>query len=42
MDTNMLKNIGTEGVQELFFANNKSLVVVNDACQSMALPVWSV
>ena len=35
------KNIGTQGVQELFFGENKSLEVVNNACQSMVLPVWS-
>ena len=34
-------NIGTQGVQELFFVNNKSLEVVNNACQSMVLPVRS-
>ena len=31
-----------QGVQEFFFWNNKSLEVVNNACQSMVLPVWSV
>ena len=25
-----------------FFVNKKSLEVVNNACQSMVLPVWSV
>ena len=29
-------------MQELFFVNNKSLEVVNNACQSMVLSVWSV
>ena len=37
-----LINIGTQGVQELFFVNNKSMEVVNNACQSMVLLVWSV
>ena len=26
---------------ELFFVNKKPLEVVNSACQSMVLPVWS-
>ena len=30
-------NIGRQGVQELFFGNNKSQKVVNNACQSMVL-----
>ena len=29
-------------MQELFFVNNKTLEVVNNACKSMVLPVWSV
>ena len=37
-----VSNIGMQGVQELFFVNNKSLKVVNNACQSMVLPVWSI
>ena len=35
-------NLGRQGVQELFLVNNKSLEEVNNACQSMVLPVWSV
>ena len=35
-------NLGTQGVLELFLVNNKSLEVVNNACQSIALLVWSV
>ena len=36
-------NIGTQGVQDLyFFANEKPLEVVNSACQSMVFPVWFV
>ena len=38
----MFINIGTPCVPELFFLNNKSQEVVNNACQSMVLPVWSV
>ena len=37
-----MSNIGMQGVQELFFENNKSLKVVNNACQSIVLPVWSI
>ena len=36
------KNIGTQGVHELFFCEQQVRVVVNNACQSMVSPVWSV
>ena len=29
-------------MQELFFVNSKTLEVVNNACKSMVLSVWSV
>ena len=36
-------NIGTQGVQDLyFFVNEKPLEVVNSACESMVFPVWFV
>ena len=37
-----LINIGTQGVQGLFFVNNKYLEVVNNVCQLMVSAVWSV
>ena len=37
-----VENIGTKGVQELFFVNKTPLEVANSACQSMVIPVWSV
>ena len=36
------KHIGMQGVQELFFVNKKPLAVLNNACQSILLLVWSV
>ena len=37
----LMLNMGAQGVKELFYfsVNNKSLEVVNNACQSMVLPV---
>ena len=40
--TTTTKQIGTQSVQELFLVNNKTLEVVNNACQWLVLPVWSV
>ena len=39
IDANKTINIGTYGVQELFFVNKKILEVANSTCQSMVLPV---
>ena len=36
------KHVGMQVMQELFFVNKKPLEVVNDACQTILLPVWSV
>ena len=37
----LFSNIGTQGMQELFFVNTKALEAVNIACMSMVLPVQS-